>query len=471
MVPDTENRVGPYRIVRLIKGGGQGRVYLGYDNRLRRQVAIKIHDLPESRASRRQALTEARRASRINCPQVVQVFDIIESSGHLAIVMEYVPGCDLEQLLQYRSLSLASVLTIGLDLAAALAAARQQKVVHGDLKAANVLITRKGRAKLTDFGVARNTRFDDLASGGSESALTPEHLSGAGLDVRSDLFALGCLLYRMLTSKHPFMPEGHLNPQQLLAGDVPLAGSHTASQELLPEALSSLVGQLLQRNPDDRPANTHPVRRQLRQLRQQLPLSELERLQQEAAPVFRAESPEDLPLEIPADLRLGGRSRIRHGIGGRVFRRLRNLRPSTRITLAAALASAIGIPLALAMQDYPTRIHFEAPSLKLDYSYGLPREIDQLWLMEEVYRAAEAAIGPLQASGSVRPRAYYAALADTAPEIVVKTSLRCNEIVCLFSVSRGAGESFAYRQAVISPQMPAGMWREVITSNTHSLLD
>ncbi|TDG15054.1 serine/threonine protein kinase [Seongchinamella unica] len=470
-MPALENRVGPYRIVRLIKGGGQGRVYLGYDSRLHRQVAIKIHDLPASRASRRLALAEARRASRINCPQVVQIFDIIESSGHLAMVMEYVPGCDLEQLLQHRVLSVASVLTVGLDLAAALAIARQQKVVHGDLKAANVLITRQGRAKLTDFGIAREITAEGLPHRGSESALAPEHLTGAGLDLRSDLFALGCLLYRMLYAEHPFIRQGRLDSRRLLAGPGPVLQNHTATGERLPEGLSSLVEQLLQRNPGDRPANTHPVRGQLRQFRQQLPIAEVECLQREAESAFRPESPEDLPLNIPAGLRDGGRSRIKRSVGGRTLRQLRGLRPSTRFTLAATLAVVIGVPIALAMQDNPTRIHFDPPGLALADNSVLPPEIDELWLMEEVYRAAEAVIGPLHASGSVRPRAYYATLAEAAPEIVLKTSLRCDEVLCLFTVSRGVGESFAYRQVVISPQMPVPVWRDLITSNTRSLLD
>ena len=467
----AETRIGPYRIVRLIKDGGQGRVYLGYDSRLRRQVAIKIHDLPPGRASRRQALGEARKASRINCPQVVQIFDLIESAGHLAIVMEYVPGCDLEQLLKLRNLSLASVLTIGLDLAAALAAARQQKVIHGDLKPANVLITRSGRAKLTDFGIARETAGSDVSPSGSEIALSPEHLRGEPLELRSDLFALGCLLYRMLAGEHPFVREGRLDARLLLSEPRPSPGNYTPLQEPVPQGLCSLVVQLLQCDPDDRPANTHPVRRQLRQLRQQMPLCEAEQLRQEAEPAFRAESPEDLPMDIPAGLRAGGRSRIRRSVGGRLLRRLLGLRPSTRVALAATIVSAIGIPLALAMQVQPTRVHFESPALQLAYSGGLPPEVDERWLMETIYNAAESSLGPLQASGAIRPRVYYAELANAPAEVVLKTSLRCDRVLCLFAVSRGSGESFEYRQALISPQLPASAWRELIVENTRSLLD
>ncbi len=103
----AENRIGPYTIVRLIKEGGQGKVYLGYDNRLRRKVAIKIDRLPAGVAARRRALAEARKAAHINSPYVVQVYDLIKSAGHIALVMEYVPGIDLESLLQRRKLGRA----------------------------------------------------------------------------------------------------------------------------------------------------------------------------------------------------------------------------------------------------------------------------------------------------------------------------------------------------------------------------
>ena len=229
--------------------------------------------------------------------------------------------------------------------------------------------------------------------------------------------------------------------------------------------------QLLQCDPDDRPANTHPVRRQLRQLRQQMPLCEAEQLRQEAEPAFRAESPEDLPMDIPAGLRAGGRSRIRRSVGGRLLRRLLGLRPSTRVALAATIVSAIGIPLALAMQEQQTRVNFESPALKLEYICAMPKEVEERLLMEKIYNAAESSLGPLQASGAIRPRVYYAGLANAPAEVVLKTSLRCDRVLCLFAVSRGSGESFEYRQALISPQLPASAWRELIVENTRSLLD
>lgn len=126
-----DNFVGPYRILRLIKQGGQGSVYLGYDKRLHRRVAIR-YSLPSTRAARRQLLREARTVASIQSHKVVQIHDVIESSTHLAMVMEYVPGCSLEDFLTAVP-SLASVLTVGTDVAGALALARQNHIVHGDV--------------------------------------------------------------------------------------------------------------------------------------------------------------------------------------------------------------------------------------------------------------------------------------------------------------------------------------------------
>ena len=128
MVGDA--RVGPYRIIRLVNRGGQGSVYLGYDKRLQRRVAIKVYPLPVQRNSRRQLLKEARVVASLDSPRIVQIYDVIESQEHIAMVMEYVPGCDLEEFLTAVRPSLASILVIAGDLAAALSVARQQQIVH-----------------------------------------------------------------------------------------------------------------------------------------------------------------------------------------------------------------------------------------------------------------------------------------------------------------------------------------------------
>ena len=209
LIPGIDgDRIGPYRLIELIRRGGQGRVYLGYDDRLRRRVAIKLLSRPRSRLSRKQLVREARTVATLDSPHLVKIYDVVVVPPYLALVMEYVSGCDLEQLLTVTKLSQSSILSVASDLASALAAARRQGIVHGDLKAANVLITQDGRAKLTDFGIARDSAASADVGAGSPSAISPEQLRGEPLDIRADLFALGCLMYRMLSGEHPYLRDG-----------------------------------------------------------------------------------------------------------------------------------------------------------------------------------------------------------------------------------------------------------------------
>jgi eukaryotic-like serine/threonine-protein kinase len=307
-----DNFVGPYRILRLINQGGQGSVHLGYDKRLHRRVAIKIYRLPDSRKARKQLLYEARIVASIQSPKVVQIHDVIESGTHLAMIMEYVPGCSLEEFLNKVRPSLASLLTIGADVAGALALARQNHIVHGDVKAANVLITESGRAKLTDFGISRSSS-DGRSSrwaAGSLSALSPEQFLGKPLDERADLFALGSLLYRMLCGQQPFFKNGQLDPQQLLKKPPrPLVEMVTGDVEL-PDPLVNIISALLEKDPQNRPPNTRRVRQVFRTVLLGLPVSAGNSLLREARPYFRRESPDDIPPLIPEDLAQQGRSAL-----------------------------------------------------------------------------------------------------------------------------------------------------------------
>ena len=320
-----------YQILRLINRGGQGFVYLGFDMRLQRGGAIKIYSLPSQRAARKQLLREAQLVASMQSHKIVQIYDVIESSGHLALVMEYVPGCDLEEFLTTARPSLASILTIGADIAGALAVARQQHIVHGDLKAANILVTDSGRVKLTDFGIARQMvgssplRLD----GGTPPALSPEQYRGEPLDGRSDLFALGCLLYRMLGGEAPFLRDGELDIRLLLEQSPRPLAERVPGEWELPDELVDLVAALLQKRPEDRPANTRQVRQVLRRIARTIPLAATNSLLREARPCFRPESAHDMPPLIPLDLAREGRSRLApEGAGGVGLRRWALLRLS-----------------------------------------------------------------------------------------------------------------------------------------------
>ena len=268
MNASAETYVGAYRLLRLINQGGQGSVYLGYDKRLQRKVAIKIYRLPSARKARRGLLREAQLVAAMHSPKIVQVYDVIESDSHLAMVMEYVPGCDLEQFLAQTHPSLASIVTLGTDIASALAVARQEQIVHGDLKASNVLVTDQGRAKLTDFGIAQSGREARAMQslGGSVSALAPEHFSSEPVGEQADLFALGVLLYRLVSAQHPFYRNAKLDVKLLCDQDPTPLQQLVSADATLPDSLVDLINQLLQKDPAARPSNTRGVRRVLREI-------------------------------------------------------------------------------------------------------------------------------------------------------------------------------------------------------------
>ncbi len=474
----VDNRVGPYRILRLINRGGQGSVYLGYDKRLHRRVAIKIYRQPAKRAARKHLLREAQLVASIQSQKVVQIHDVIESSEHLAMVMEYVPGCDLEEFLASVRPSLATVLTIGADIAGALAVARQQHIVHGDLKAGNILIAASGRVKLTDFGIARSTQESSSRplAGASQSAVSPEQYLGKPLDLRSDLFSLGCLLYRMLSGEQPFMRGGQLDARLLLEQSPRPLEELVASGLLVPEELLGLISDLLQKDPEDRPASTRRVRQVLRRVSRDIPLAASSSLLLEARPCFRAESADDIPPQVPADLGREGRSRLSLAGGSTLRHRLSGWSWPARCTAALVLVVAAGAPLVIAVQDRETFVHIDQPLLRLDGNIDLPREVSSRWLVEEVKLVLHEQLGALNITGPVgatRSKILYASgngeKPPPEPQERLQITLRCAAGLCVFAISREHAARHFYKQGVLLPEMPVSQWRDIIHGATRGL--
>jgi len=468
--------VGPYRILRLVNRGGQGSVYLGYDKRLHRRVAIKIYPLPADRAARLRLLREAQLVARMQSAKVVQIHDVIESREHLAMVMEYVPGCDLEEFLVSVHPSLASVLTIAADIAGALTVARQQRIVHGDLKARNVLITTTGRVKLTDFGIARHPAAAE-GTAGSLSSISPEQYLGKSLDERSDLFALGCLLYRMLGGVQPFFRDGVLDTRALLEGEPAPLETLVAADVELPPGLVNLVTALLQKAPANRPSGTRVVRQVLRRVARGIPLAANNSLLREARPCFRPESADDLPPPVPADLAREGRSRLASAAEGQPGRRrLLKLIARPWPAVAAGLASAAGLACLLTLPPNPTRVHIEAPVLQLDAGAELPAEVSGRWLVEEVSEAMREQLGPLLVTGPIGATPVTTLYGDPAlreppepPTERLQLGLRCIDLLCVFAVTRNSGGRQANQQAVLFADMSSRQWRDIVRTTTRAL--
>ncbi len=211
-------RIGRYEVLRRLGAGAMGEVHLAQDPSIGRLLAVKTvraHEDPDDAPAERSArlVREARAAGRLLHANIVTLFDAGEQDGFFYLAFEYVDGQDLHHhLLANRPLALDECLRIAAEVAAGLAHAHQQGIVHRDVKPSNVLIDKSGQAKIADFGIAKLAgQATELTTAGtvigSPHYLAPEQIRGEALDGRADLFSLGVMLYEMVSGHRPFEGE------------------------------------------------------------------------------------------------------------------------------------------------------------------------------------------------------------------------------------------------------------------------
>lgn len=200
-----------YEIIKSIGEGGMANVYLGYDEILDRDVAVKVlrGDLSNDEKFVRRFQREALSASSLSHPNIVEMYDVGEDNGLYYIVMEYVEGKTLKQLLKRRgNLTLSEAIDIMLQLTDGMAHAHDSYIIHRDLKPQNIMIQDDGQVKITDFGIAMALNSTQLTQTnsvmGSVHYLPPEQASGKGSTIKSDIYSLGIIFYELLTGKLPF---------------------------------------------------------------------------------------------------------------------------------------------------------------------------------------------------------------------------------------------------------------------------
>jgi formylglycine-generating enzyme required for sulfatase activity/predicted Ser/Thr protein kinase len=263
--------ISHYRVLEELGGGAMGVVYKAQDMRLKRLVALKFlpPDLTRDPEAKRRFVQEAEAASALDDPHVCTIHDIDETSdGRVFIAMGFYEGETLKKRVQRGPRPVADVVAIAAQIARGLAAAHEAGIVHRDIKPANIIITTRGEVKIVDFGIAKLAGRGDLTgtglSLGTVAYMAPEQFEGR-VDQRADLWALGVVIYEMLTGRLPFEAETQLATMNAVLNRPPQA--LRAQRPDIPEALEALVEHALQKDPERRIASAKDFAARLDALR------------------------------------------------------------------------------------------------------------------------------------------------------------------------------------------------------------
>ncbi len=258
-------RLGNYEILDKLGEGGMGEVWRARDQRLNRTVAVKIlpPDVANDPQRRARFEQEARALGALNHPNIIAVYDVGQDAGRFYIVSEFVDGESLRSILDRGALPTRKVIDYGIQMAEALAAAHDLGIVHRDLKPENVMLTRAGRVKVLDFGLAKQTvtqsgdKTATLAATlsqpgvvvGTAGYMSPEQVRGEQVEARSDIFSFGCVLYEMICGRRAFQAASTVETMHAILNADP---SELDSAAALPPALDSIARRCLEKLPANR---------------------------------------------------------------------------------------------------------------------------------------------------------------------------------------------------------------------------
>ena len=279
-MPEVGDKLSQYTIISIIGSGGMGRVFLAEDAKLGRKTALKFlsHEFASDREHLDRFVREARAASALNHPNICTIYEINDTAEPPFIAMEYVDGETVVELIRRKGRDLRQTVDISLQVAEALADAHAHGVVHRDIKPANIVINKKGRVKILDFGLAKRMVGVEHADGqfqtnagvvlGTASYMSPEQARGLEVDQRSDIWSLGVCIYEMLTGSLPFRGDSAADTFAAILTHQPEPPSKYFDE--VPKALDRLVLNAIERQREKRLRSMDEVIERLRSIKKQI---------------------------------------------------------------------------------------------------------------------------------------------------------------------------------------------------------